>query len=70
MSEDDLIFLRAKLSIARYFPDAQTLLNYIGETFDSRIKNGKAVGDIADVMGKTIDEAKTLSVSRKLIQEQ
>jgi len=70
MSEDDIIFLRAKLSIARYFPDAQTLLNYIGETFDSRIKNGKAVGDIADVMGKTIDEAKTLSVSRKLIQEQ
>ncbi|MEI7557643.1 MAG: hypothetical protein WCJ45_02075 [bacterium] len=62
--------MRAKLSIARYFPDAQTLLNYIGETFDSRIKNGKAVGDIADVMGKTIDEAKTLSVSRKLIQEQ
>jgi hypothetical protein len=29
MSADDLIFLRAKLSIARFFPDVQNLLNFI-----------------------------------------
>ena len=56
MSADELVFLRAKLSIARFFPDAQTLLNFIGETFSSRINNGKVIGDIADVYGKTVDD--------------
>ena len=39
MSSDDLLFLRAKLSIARFFPDAQQLLNFIATTFSQRITN-------------------------------
>ncbi|MEI6118707.1 MAG: hypothetical protein WCP92_05800 [bacterium] len=39
MSADELVFLRAKLAIARFFPDAQELVTFIGETFANRISN-------------------------------
>ena len=70
MSADDLVFLRAKLSIARFFPDAQQLLNFIGETFTSRIPNGQVIGDIADVYGKTVDEAKIFGAAQSIIAQQ
>ncbi|MEI6673253.1 MAG: hypothetical protein WCL02_08310 [bacterium] len=70
MSTDELVFLRAKLAIARFFPDAQELLNFIGETFASRINNGKVIGDIADVFGKTIDATKVYTTAQKLIAQQ
>lgn len=70
MSEDEIVFLRAKLAIARFFPDAQNLLNFIGTTFVSRIDNGEVVGDIADVYGKTIDTAKVLSTAQSVIAKQ
>lgn len=43
LSDDDLFFLRAKLSIARFFPDSQTLLNFIASTFTQRLNNGLAI---------------------------
>jgi len=70
MSEDELVFLRAKLSIARFFPDAQELLNFIGETFTNRIANGEAVGDIADVYGKTVDELNILMAAQMILEGQ
>lgn len=69
MSTDELIFLRAKLSVARFFPDAQQLLNFIAETFTNRIQNGQAIGDIADVYGKIIDEAKVLTVAQGVLTQ-
>lgn len=70
MSADELVFLRAKLSIARFFPDAQELLNFIAETFTSRVTDGQAVGDIADVYGKIVDEAKILTVAQAILSSQ
>lgn len=70
MSEDELVFLRAKLSIARFFSDAQELLNFIGETFTNRIDNGKAISDIADVYGKEVDEQKVFATSNIVLQQQ
>jgi len=70
LSADDLVFLRAKLSVARFFPDAQTLLNFIGETFTNRIANGLVIGDIADVYGKTVDENKIYSVAQTILAQQ
>jgi len=70
MSADELIFLRAKLAIARFFPDAQDLLNFIGETFTNRIINGEVISDIADVYGKTIDEAKIITTAQAVLASQ
>lgn len=67
---DELVFLRAKLSIARFFPDAQQLLTFIGETFANRVSDGKAIGDIADVYGKIIDEQKVLTIAQKILAQQ
>ena len=69
MSEDELVFLRAKLAIARFFPDAQELLNFIGETFASRIDNGQVIGDIADVFGKNVDESKVFATAETIIAQ-
>ena len=70
MSADELVFLRAKLAIARFFPDAQELLNFIGETFASRIPDGQVIGDIADVYGKTVDENKIFSTAQIILAQQ
>lgn len=70
MSANELVFLRAKLAIARFFPDAQDLLNFIWETFANRISNGEVISDIADVYGKTIDEAKIITVAQTILTSQ
>ena len=70
MNTDELVFLRAKLAIARFFPDAQELLNFIGETFANRIGNGLVIGDIADVYGKTIDASKVFTTAQQLLAQQ
>lgn len=70
MSQDELVFLRAKLAIARFFPDAQNLLNFIGETFTNRISDGQVVGDIADVYGKSVDENKIRNTAQIVLAQQ
>lgn len=70
MSKDDLVFLRAKLAIARFFPDVQNLVNFIAETFTNRIDNGKVIGDIADVYGKVVDENKIFTVAQSVLAQQ
>lgn len=71
MSEDKLLLLRSKLAIARFFQaEAQELLNFIGEVFASRIGNGKVIGDMADVFGKTVDEQKVFTTAVALIAQQ
>jgi hypothetical protein len=70
MSTDELVFLRAKLAIARFFPDAQELLNFIGETFANRIGNGEVIGDIADVYGKIVDTSKVFTTAQKILAQQ
>ncbi len=70
MSYDELVFLRAKLAIARFFPDAQELLNFIAETFSSRIGNGLVIGDIADVYGKIVDENKIFMAAQSVVSQQ
>lgn len=70
MSDDDMVFLRAKLSVARFFDDAQTLINGIGDIFTSRIQDGKIIGDIADVYGKIVDENKIMTTAQAVINQQ
>jgi len=70
MSADELIFLRAKLSIARFFPDAQELLNFIAETFTNRVSDGQVIGDIADIYGKSVDEKALFEIAGKVLTNQ
>jgi len=70
MSADDLVFLRAKLAIARFFPDAQELVNFIANVFTSRVGDGQAISDIADVYGKIIDQAKVLEAANYVLSQQ
>lgn len=70
MTEDELVFLRSKLAIARFFSDSQELLNFIGEVFTQRVGDGQAISDIADVYGKTIDERKVLDAANIIVAKQ
>jgi hypothetical protein len=38
-----LLLLRAKLSIARYFPDVNEMVNGIGKIFNQRMASGDAI---------------------------
>ncbi len=69
-TEDELVFLRAKLAIARFFSDSQDLITFIGETFTNRVADGQAIGDIADVYGKIVDEDKILITAQKVLESQ
>ena len=55
---DDLLLAKAKLSVARYFPDANTYIQFIANTLAKRMQNWMGIGDLADVLGKDIDESK------------
>ncbi len=70
MSADELVFLRAKLAIARFFPDAQELVTFIGETFANRISNWEVIGDIADVYGKIVDQNKIFTAAQAVLAQQ
>ncbi|NOZ45118.1 MAG: hypothetical protein GXP45_08515, partial [bacterium] len=59
-----ILILRAKLAIARFFPKNPELTNFIANVFGSRMQNGAAIGDIADIYGKNIDVTKVLTVAK------
>jgi hypothetical protein len=67
LSNEDLIYARSKLAVARYFQDSNNYINFIAKIFIERIINGKAVWDIADVYGKIIDEPKVMAAANSLL---
>ncbi|MCX6822574.1 MAG: hypothetical protein NTX91_01065 [candidate division SR1 bacterium] len=70
MDADALLLLRAKITIARFFPnESQKLIEFIANTFTQRLNNGDAIGDIADVYGKTIDESKVMQAAVMMIKQ-
>lgn len=64
---EDIILAKAKLSVARYFSDADKYIQFIAETLSSRMANGLAIWDIADVLGKNIDEAKVIGIAQTIL---
>ncbi len=60
-SKDEMRYFRAQLAAARFMTNSNELVNTIAQILNSRISNGKAISDIADVFGKTIDEAKIVN---------
>ncbi len=67
-SGESLLNTRARLAVARFFPDTvNNMVQFIGQTFTARMANGFAIGDMADIIGKTIDEQKLLQVAQAVI---
>ncbi len=60
--EDELHFVRAQLSIARFFRNSKQLIPFIMNTFAMRVQNGQALWDISDVLGKPINEGQLLEI--------
>lgn len=70
MTDDQILFLRTKLAVARFFPDSNQLIQFIADTFSQRIINWEAIWDIADIMWKQIDENKLLPIAQSYIEKQ
>jgi len=70
LNEDQLLFIRAQLSIARFFPNSQQLMGFIANTFAQRVQNGLAIGDIADIYGKVINEQAIFTIAKKWLEKQ
>jgi len=66
-SKEDLILLRAKMAVIKFFYTEQSTLEKIFEIFQERILNGKWLWDIANIMGKNINENKLYPVIEQLI---
>lgn len=65
-NDDDVAIARARLATARYRGNAQQLIELVGQIFTSRIPNGQAIWDIADIYGKVIDEDKLIAAVSKI----
>ncbi|HMT00724.1 MAG TPA: hypothetical protein PKC14_00200 [Candidatus Absconditabacterales bacterium] len=69
LSPDETVLVRAQMSVARFFAQSQDLVNRIASIFSYRMQDGKAIGDIADVYGKVIDEAKLQSAAAQFFTD-
>lgn len=67
-NESDIVYLRAKMSVARFFPDANDIINTIATIFNDRIINWSWIWDLADVFGKTINEKNVVDVASMLLE--
>lgn len=65
---ESLLNTRSRLAVARFFPDTvNNMVQFIGQTFTARMANGLAIGDIADIIGKIINEQTVLQVAQAVI---
>ena len=55
---EDVVVLRAKLATLRFWPEAQQMFAGLPNIFSQRMLSGRAVGDIADMLGKDVDQQK------------
>jgi hypothetical protein len=66
-SKEDLILLRAKMAVIKYFYTEQDVLVKMFEIFQERIMNWKWVSDIASIIGKDVDVNKLFPVLDDLL---
>ncbi len=68
-SKDELILLRAKMAVIKFFYSESDVLEKMFMLFQERILNGQWVSDIANMIGKDVDEQKLLPIIKKLIEK-
>ncbi len=64
---EKLLIERAKMSSARYFPNAQTYANVTSELFVKRIQTYDAIQDIADILWKDIRLNETITAAKRIL---
>ena len=67
-SKEDLILLRAKMAVIKFFYTEQETLEKMFMLFQERILNWQWVSDIASMIGKDVDAQKLLPIIKKLIE--
>jgi len=68
-SKEEITILRAQLAAARFMQNSNDLVAGIGQILNSRVSNGKAIWDIADVFGKVISEAKVINTMNVFLSD-
>ena len=64
---DALLVERARMSAARFFPKAQQYANVAAELLSKRVQTLEWIQDIADALGKEIDQEKVVSLAKEII---
>lgn len=68
MSDDENLF-RTKLATLRFWPEAQQLFSALGTIFTQRMSRGEAIGDIASILGKSVDESKIQALATSILTQ-
>ena len=58
LNAEDLILLRAKIAVAKFFTNDQELLMKLFTLFQTRLMSDQGLWDIANIFGKQVDEKK------------
>lgn len=66
-SQDELLLLRAKMAVAKFFHEDLNLLNTMFQIFQQRIANGKGISDLANIFGKQLSEEKLLNAVQTIL---
>ena len=66
-SKEELLLLRSKMAVAKFFHTDLELLNSIFQIFQQRISNGKGISDLANILGKQLSEEKLLNAVQTLL---
>ena len=56
LNAEDLILLRAKIAVAKFFTNDQELLMKLFTLFQTRLMSDQGLWDIANIFGKQVDE--------------
>lgn len=67
---EDLILLRSKIAVAKFFTNDQELLMKLFTLFQTRLASENGLWDIADILGKQVDEQKLNQLLRKVAEGQ
>ena len=68
-TEDDIILLRSKMAVMKYFYTDSDLLQTLFEIFQERILTWEGIWDIANMLWKEVDEVKLISIVNWLLQK-
>lgn len=54
LSKEQIILVRAKMAVARFFSNDQQVMGPIVSLADQRVKDGAFIDDMADLLGLTV----------------